>query len=475
MRIGNYPLSFVLLALIPFCAAGSDDLTASTSSDSAALVAPVTEQSTAEVSDDLKVDPAFTKLAANATYGCRRPHGFGLFDSTVEKTFICWNGPGMSVMGRSYDNATGQWSPEKTICELNYVGTWDYHNYPNMVMAPDGHLLITWADHNDNLQIARAPEPHSMVGEWSHQIINVHNNCYPMIFTADGRVYIFYSTTGDKKWPYRSFGYVYSEDSGLTWSGHINAIDTDRQDPDHIDEVYAYHMSVQPAEGDMPERVHFVWVLRGGPNGHNQGSRNVYMATYFPDTATWEAPGGVDLGEVIDLDEMLAYCTVLDTGPILAGRLVNRVLVSEYPDGTLLVVYNYRSACWEAVWEDGAWQHREVADIYAKDLEPMPDGSHRLLLSTQGQSEMEICVQKEKGGEWVKTFEKIVPYDDGADRTWTMAFIDQSKPEVDILMSQLKLGEEKEDYSGSWPVWSVDTSGATQPNGACDCLPTTSE
>ncbi|MDP0495259.1 MAG: BNR-4 repeat-containing protein [Verrucomicrobiota bacterium JB024] len=461
MKIGYSLWSLVLLALTPFCVAAPVE--------PAAVSAPESGQAPAEV------DAAFTKIATNATYGCRRPHGYGLYDPVVDKTFICWNGPGMSVMGMSYDNATGQWSPEKTICKLNYVGTWDYHNYPNMAMAPDGHLLITWADHNDNLQIARAPEPHSMEGEWSHQLIETRNDCYPIIFSVDGRVYIFYSVTGDRLWPYRSFGYVYSDDSGQTWSDHINAIDSDQKDPDHIDEVYAYHMSVQPADGDQPARVHFVWVMRGGPNGHNQGSRNAYMATFYPESGTWEAPDGSDLGEIIDLDEMLDYCTVLDTGSILAEKLVNRILVSEYSDGSLLVIYNNRSECWEAVWDGDTWQHRKLADIAAKDLEPMPDGSHRLLLSTEGQTAMEMYIQQEKGGEWVKTFEKVVPYADGADRTWSMAFIDHSRPEVDILMSQLKLGEEKNDYSGSWPVWTVDTSSAAIPVAEGDSLPVSQE
>ncbi|MGE9291840.1 MAG: hypothetical protein ACQKBT_12650, partial [Puniceicoccales bacterium] len=221
--------------------------------------------------------------------------------------------------------------------------------------------------------------------------------------------------------------------------------------------------NVQPAEGDQPARVHFVWVMRGGPKGmksHNQGSRNAYFATFYPDSGTWRSADGTDLGDKIDLDEMLAHCTVLKTGPNLSEKLITRILVSEYPDGTPLVVYNLKEECWEAVWEDGDWRHRKVADQYAKDLERMPDGTHRLMLSPGKQISMEIRVQENQGGQWTQVFEETIPYENGADRTWSMAFIDQSKPEVDILMSQLKLGEEKEDYSGSWPVWTVNTSCA---------------
>ncbi|QYY35805.1 BNR-4 repeat-containing protein [Ruficoccus sp. ZRK36] len=408
-------------------------------------------------------DAAFTRLASDATYGCRRPHGYGLYDPVVDKTFVCWNGPGMSVMGRSYDHATGQWTPEQEIHRLEYYGTWDYHNYPNMAQAPDGSLLVTWADHSDNLQLARSPAPHEMEGDWEYQLIEEENNCYPMIITVGERVYIFYSQTKDIHWPYRPFGYVYSDDSGRTWSKHIPAIDSAQQDPDRIDEVYAFHDILQPADGEHPDRVHFVWVMRGGPNGHNMGSRNAYFATFLPESGTWQSADGTDLGELIDFDEMLAHCVLVDTGPQTEERLINRVLVSWYPDGTPFVVYNLRKNSWLAVWEDGAWKHEQIADLYAKDLERMPDGSHRLLLAPGTQVKVEIREQQHRGDPWVKTFEREIPYDNGADRTWSMGFIDNARPEVDILMSQLKIGQEKKDYSGKWPVWSVDTSSAEEP------------
>ncbi|MDP0494937.1 MAG: BNR-4 repeat-containing protein [Verrucomicrobiota bacterium JB024] len=443
MNTALTPVAAALLLCTPFLSAAS-------------------EQAAETETDASSVDAAFTKLASDATYGCRRPHGYGLYDPEVDMTFVCWNGPGMSVMGRAYDHVTGEWTPEQEIHHLNYTGTWDYHNYPNMAQAPDGSLLITWADHSDNLQLARSPAPHEMEGEWSYQMIGEYNNCYPTIIRNGDRVYIFYSQTKDIRWPYRPFGYVYSDDSGKTWSEHIPAWDSAKLDPDHIDEVYAFHYSIQPADGEHPERIHFVWVMRGGPNGHNQGSRNVYFATFIPETSTWQSVDGTDLGELIDLDEMLAHCVLLDTGPMLNERLVNRVLCSWYTDGTPFVIYNKRAECWQATYEDGQWKHERLEDLYAKDLERMPDGSHRLLLSPANQTLLEIREQKEKGGEWGRTFVRTVPYEDGADRTWSMAFIDDARPEVDILMSQLQVGQEKKDYSGRWPVWSLDTSSAPE-------------
>ncbi|MDQ8194328.1 BNR-4 repeat-containing protein [Coraliomargarita sp. SDUM461004] len=409
--------------------------------------------------------PEFTKLAADATYGCRRPHGYGLYDEVSNKTFVCWNGPGMSVMGRSYDHASQTWSPARELCHQEYYATWDYHNYPNMALAPDGHLIITWADHGADLRVIRSPQPNSMEGDWSYRVAGEDRNCYPMIMTVGERIYVFYSQTVDLKWPYRSFGYVYSDDSGLTWSDHIPTIDSQQLDPNRIDEVYGYHFSLEPAKGDEPDKIHFVWIMRGGPNGHNQGSRNVYFASFIPDSGTWRSLDQTDLGTLIDLEEMLAHCIVLDTGPIYEEKLVTRALCSWYSDGSPIVIYNKREECWIAVWnqDSGLWEHEYYQDTLAKDLERMDDGSHRLLTISPSSSVphlLSIYQQGQKGADWTQQFQQAIPYEDGADRTWSMAFLDHSLPEVDILLSQLKKGEEQRDYSGRWPVWTVDTSGA---------------
>ncbi len=417
----------------------------------------------AEVQQSLASGPyaAFTRIASDATYGCRRPHGYGVYDPVADKTFVCWNGPGMSVMGRSYDHATGSWSPEKEICKLDYYGTWDYHNYPNMVLAPDGHLLITWADHTENLQLARSPEPHSMEGEWSHEVIDEGLNCYPMMIVAGERVYIFFSIAADKKWPQRSFGYIYSDDSGKVWTNQQLGIDSQKLDPDRIDEVYAFHYAVSPATDEQPERISLVWVMRGGPNGHNIGSRNAYYAVFLPESGTWQSVDGTDLGRMIDLEEMEAHCAFLDTGPQPDHQQVTRILTSWYADGTPFVFYDTPQGCWQATWRDGQWQHENMWNLNGKDLELMPDGSHRMLLAPPGQKSVLIYEQAAKGEAWVKTFESEIPYDNGADRTWSMGFLDHSRPEVDVLMSQLKRGEEKKDYTGSWPVWTMSSQAET--------------
>lgn len=398
----------------------------------------------------------FFQVASNATYGCRRPHGFGLYDEAVRQSFVCWNGPGMSVMGRAYDHTSGQWSAPKTIAPLDYYGKWDYHNYPNMAQSPDGRLVVVWADHCENLQMACAVQPHDLMGPWESRIIAENRNAYPMVITHGEAIYVFYSVDEERAWPYRSFGYIKSTDNGETWSEHVRAIDSEKMDPDHIDEIYAFHFQVEPGTFN---RIQMTWVMRGGPNGHNMGGRNAYFAYFIPSTGCWQGADGEDLGEWINFEEMLDHCLIKDTGAYLSGYPVDKIMSSYFSDGTPLVIYNLDGAAQQAVWVDGGWQHKPLSDLSAKSIRRMPDGGLRVLLASSSQTKMEILQLNQKCGNWERVFEADVPYENGADRTWSMSFIDVGRPELDVLMSQIDKGQEKNDYSGRWPVWAVDTRG----------------
>ena len=80
-----------------------------------------------------------TKHAANGSYGCRRSFGHGVYNAAANRTVICWNGENMSIYVREFDHSTQRWSKAVKAHSLNYRGTWDYHNYPCIALAPDGH------------------------------------------------------------------------------------------------------------------------------------------------------------------------------------------------------------------------------------------------------------------------------------------------------------------------------------------------
>ena len=397
----------------------------------------------------------FTKIASNATYGCRRPHGFGLYDAGVDTTFLCWNGGGMSVYGRTYQHGTKTWSPIKEITHNNWTTTYAYHDYPNMAQAPDGRLLITFAQHTKELHISRARQPHDLLGEWDETVID-RKTGYPMIFSWRDKVYIFYIVNEDLKWPHRSFGCIRSDDSGASWSDHVPAIDSAKQDPDHIDEVYADHFMIVPGRAGGPDKIQFTWVMRGGPKGHNQGSRSAYFAYFLPDTGTWEAVDGTGLGDLIDYAEMNANCVFQDTGPVPEGRSINTTMSSYHTDGRPFILYEFERATWQASWTGQKWEHENLGKQVVDDLQRLPDGSHRMLISPGGQPSLQLRVQDAAGGPWQTVMDEKIPYQDGANRTWSIGFIDDARPELEAVMSQLNNTEERTNYRGVWPVWVLD-------------------
>tara|TARA_R100000027_G_scaffold61790_2_gene53422 strand:- start:2297 stop:3616 length:1320 start_codon:yes stop_codon:yes gene_type:complete len=413
------------------------------------------ESSHQSVTGESMIAPVFTRVASNATYGCRRPHGYGFYDSQVDSTFVCWNGPGMTILGRSFDHESGVWSEDTVIKPLAFYGKWDYHNYPNMAAAPDGHILVAWADHCESLQVSRSEFPSDLSGDWTEMTVSTSRPAYPMLFSSGEKMYLFYSVDEERSWPYRSFGYVVSEDNGQTWSEHRRGIDTEKKDPDHIDEIYAYHFFVVDEPGE--ERVQFSWVMRGGPNGHNRGSRNGYFASFIPSTGTWQGADGIDLGEWIDFDEMLDHCLVADTGPILKGYGIDKIVSATLPDSSPIVVYNLGGSAHQAEWDGEAWQSSKISDLNAKSIRELSDGTLRLLVAPPSQPSIEVLERTPGGGHWTPVFSAPVPYDNGATSTWSMSFIENARLDLEILMSQIERGQEKVDYSGSWPVWAVGT------------------
>ncbi|MDP0501860.1 MAG: BNR-4 repeat-containing protein [Verrucomicrobiota bacterium JB022] len=403
----------------------------------------------------------FQEIATNATYGCRRPHGYGLYDAAAGKTFVCWNGGGMSVFGRAFDHAAGEWSPVKEIRHLEYFSRPDYHNYPNMAQAPDGRLMIAWADHGDSLFLARANQPHDLMGEWETREIAVGKNAYPMLISTEDAVYVFYSVNMDIRWPYRPFGYIKSVDHGATWSEHRPAFDSQKKDPGKYDEVYANNFEVEAATPEHPLRIQFAWTMHGGPTGHNRGSRNAYFAYFMPETETWMAADGTELGDLIDLDEMLAHCIVVESGPAPDDLLIRGLVSTHLDTGEPVVAYSRDRTVHWAVHRDGEWQHREIAPGFPTDLRRKEDGTLRMASHVDvTTSQLQVWELDEAAREWRLVLESEIPFGNGSDRAWQTAFIDQGRPEFEMLIQQKNREEDRSDYSGKWPVFAVDLSAA---------------
>src|SRR6266536_2177827 len=249
-----------------------------------------------------------TALAARTD---RRPVAGGLYDRDVQKTFISWGGVHEDNYVQAYDHRTGTWSKPVWVGS----GEDDSHNYPTMVQAPDGHLLVFHNLHNTELRMDRSPLPHSIEGTWTEQVIAEGAGAtYPMPFvTESGAVFVFIRETVhdlNKKAPvdWRPMKYVRSLDSGLTWSntaqltGDPYAISpVDR--PDNMNEIYIGQLRYVPGRWGRPDRVLIVYTLAGGGfegHLHDRYHKNIYYTYFTPGDLHFHSADGIDLGTRVD-------------------------------------------------------------------------------------------------------------------------------------------------------------------------------
>src|SRR5256885_1490191 len=342
--------------------------------------------------DDLaaRAMTVMTPVTAAAARTDRRPVAGGVYDEVARQTFISWGGVHEDNYVQAYDHRTGTWSAPVKVGD----GLDDSHNYPTMVQAPDGHLLVFHNLHNTQLFVSRSPQPHSVAGIWTEQVIAEGDGAtYPMPFVTDnGTVFVFIRETVrdlDHTSPVdlRPMKYVRSTDSGLTWSntatltGDKYAIaPTDR--PDNMNEIYIGQLRHVSAGWGQPERVQIVYTLAGGGvegHLHDRYHHNVYYTYFPPADLHFHAADGRDLGTRIDDAGQEAYLKVADT-PFLAApyqRSPDYIsLVGEVVPGVPFVLWMQLDA--NGVLHDNlavrtphGWQAREVTTgVRVRDMEP---------------------------------------------------------------------------------------------------------
>ncbi|MEV6842965.1 BNR-4 repeat-containing protein [Actinoplanes sp. NPDC051411] len=268
--------------------------------------------------------PVMTPATAVAARTDRRPVAGGLYDAAAGKTFISWGGQYEDNYVQAYDHRSRTWSAPVLVAG----GDNDSHNYPTMVQAADGHLLVFRGLHNKELWVARSPKPHSIEGTWTDvQIPAGLGATYPMpVRTADGTLFVFIrETAGDFDPGYptdtRPMKYVRSTDNGLTWQSSAS-LTGDRWAiaplgrADNMNEVYVGQLRYEPATLLHGERIGIVYTLAGGgPEGHlhDRYHRNIYYATFTPADLHFHAADGHDLGTTVDDADQEAHLKVVDT------------------------------------------------------------------------------------------------------------------------------------------------------------------
>ena len=347
----------------------------------------------------------FTTVATNvAARSDRRPTNGGVYDAKANKTFISWAGKFEDNYVQAYDHRTKTWSAPVKVAD----GGNDTHNYPTLIQAKDGHLLVFRGMHNRELWFARSPKPHSIEGVWTDtQIVEGLGATYPMVFKdSRGGIFVFVRETAgdlDKQYPtdFRPMKYVRSTDNGKTWKSS-ESLTGERWNiapqtrTDNMNEVYIGQMRYEPASAGRPERVAIVYTLAGGgPEGHlhDRYHKNIYFTYFNPRTLTFSSATGTDLGVKIDDAKQEAHLKVAET-PLQQPfprtpdyiQLVGSTLGGTSP----FVVYMTLDAAdgkvrtWSQVHVPGlGWQGRELASgLRVRDMEKVDPFTWRVYATT---------------------------------------------------------------------------------------------
>lgn len=337
------------------------------------LVAVPSANATADVQGKAKftVTTTATNVAARSD---RRPVAGGVYDKKAGKTFISWAGQYEDSYVQAYDHRKSTWSTPNRVAD----GDSDAHNYPTMVQAKDGHLLIFRGMHNIELRMSRSPQPNSVDGVWEETLISKNAATYPMPFvTRDGTIYVFYRETTrdlDKVTPTdtRPMLYVVSKDNGKTWktstelTGDRFAIGSTSR-ADNMNEIYIGQLRLEDNG-----RVRIVYTLAGGGTEghlHDRYHRNIYYTWFDPKNRHFYSASGKDLGTQIDDADQETHLKVAETPLTLPNAVKSPDYIQQV--GTTLgkpfllwfmgdeakgPLRNYLST-----WNGRSWETKEVA------------------------------------------------------------------------------------------------------------------
>jgi hypothetical protein len=371
-------------------------LTTVTVAATAVALAPV-----AAASSNFDVMTPATSVASRSD---RRPVAGGVYDARVNTTFISWSGKDADAYVQAYDHRTKAWTTPKFIAG----GESDSHNYPTMVQANDGHLLLVRGMHNTRTVISRSPQVHSIEGDWTTYEVAAGNAAsYPMPFkTKDGTLFVFYRETThdiDKTVPTdtRQMKYIVSKDNGLTWK---NSLDVTGQPfvigsssrPDNMNEIYIGQLRQDPVTG----LVHIVYTLAGGgptQHVHDYYHRNLYYAVFNPYNLHFYSAAWRDLGTQIDDADQETYLKVADTPLERPAELKSPDYIQQvgtnlgvpfvlwFTFDTAGVPHNQAS-----VWNGRAWTTKEVASgMRTREVEPVDLLTWRVYATRDGQPNIE--------------------------------------------------------------------------------------
>jgi hypothetical protein len=366
---------------------------------------PAGASATPTAPDFTLLTPA-TSLAARTD---RRPVAGGVHDRRAGKTFISWGGSNEDSYVQAYDHRTGTWSAPNFVVG----GRGDSHNYPTMVQAADGHVVIVIGMHNGETVVARSPQPHSVEGTWTSGVVPAGAAAsYPMPFrTKSGELFVFFretSRTLDRTAAVdtRPLLYMRSRDNGVTWQSckEITGLpfvlgSTTRTD--NLNEIYVGQLRYDPGSFGTRERVQLVWTLAGGgpdQHLHDWFHKDIHYATFDPNTLHFHDVRGNDLGTQLDDADQEQRCKVVVTPFIRPAEQKSPDYIQQV-GSTLgrwpfLVWFGADDAGVQHVrvsrWTGREWRTDEVTTgIRTRDMEPLNPFTWRVYATRDGQPNIE--------------------------------------------------------------------------------------
>lgn len=430
-----------------------------------------------------------TVIAQDKSLSSDRATGAGLYDPISDKTFLTYAGPNMDPTVMEFDHTLGEFVYHAQVARA--LPGRDYHDYPRMVMADDGHLVLVYTDSPETLHMAKSHAPHSSRGNWTQNQINADKASYPcLIKSSNGDLYAFYRS--QKGTDYRPLHYVKSTDHGETWSEPRIAIDTggleDNMDPTNLNEVYAGCPRVEPAGNGLPERFAMGWTMAGGGPGvikHNNYHKDAFFAYFDPLSDTFSSVDGQDFGSMIDYQE-LERARVFDSGPLDENnkRIVDYYFAPSFVGSAndddnnnnsttreTMMIFNANRTLYASKWTGSAWEHNiiwENAAISLFDLEKLGDSSFRLFHS---QGNVLIFTTQDGGSTW-RLDHKVSSPNGGM--VSKVICIENGHADLPLIAHEndwsLYFSDAPRDlnYVGNYNVWSlreIDYNPIRHPNG----------
>ncbi len=407
---------------------------------------------------DMSINSQFRKVAENASYGCRRTKSAGYYDETVDKTFYCWNGEGMDVWVGEFDHKTGQFGENHLVVVNNMKTTWDYHNYPVMVQAPDGRPLIFYCRHGREMYQLTG-KPHSVSEGFELKTISTDLNCYPYAVVAQEDVYVFYSRNDDLSHPYRTLKYMKSGDSGQTWEPGVAVVDSQKADAQRFDEVYMCDACYLPNSGAYPARIQFTWSMWGGPNGHANQGQGAYLAYLSMEDLKVYSPAGKCMTELLCYHDMVEHCQVslvpataevrhsvqmaVSTAAPETGAPI--VLIGGFDEtgAARIICHRFNEVSWDvSVVEEG------VSSL--QDLSVGKEPGDFSIAYFVGHYAVTRCYD---GGKWSTDLVAEIPLEGKTDAVPYINFIQGHGHGVIGFLAAVELAQRNSNYEGIWPVY----------------------